>query len=117
MASVNRCVAIIKVKQPFIDWLKSLPDPEEITIEEVNLDNSAFLLPEYEENNKTLTILKHFHNVIFEEQLMGWWTNQDDWPKNRGFNTFVKWFDVEFHSIVFDLVDEPLLSDAEDSLY
>ncbi len=111
MSSINRCVAIVKVKQPFLEWLKSLPDPEDnITTEEINRDNTAFLLPEYDRTNETLNILEFFFDVIFEEQLLSWWTDEKDWPKNRDFNTFVKWFDVEFHSLVFDLVNEPLTS-------
>ena len=41
---------------------------------------------------------------------MGWWTEPNDWPQNnRNLTLFKKWFDYEFHSMVFDLVDGPLL--------
>ncbi len=108
MSEVNRCVVIARVKQPFIDWLKSLPDSTDVTIDKVNVDSAAYLLPEYEETGHSLNILEHYFDIIFEEQLESWWTNEKDWPKNRDFKTFLKWFDVKFHSLVFDLVDAPL---------
>ncbi|MGR3178308.1 MAG: hypothetical protein ACUZ8E_09670 [Candidatus Anammoxibacter sp.] len=55
----------------------------------------------------------NFYDLIFEEQLYSWWTNENDWPSNRDFNTFVEWFDCKFHSLVMDLVDEPLVNDDE----
>ncbi len=108
MSEVNRCVAIARVKQPFMDWLKSLPDPTYLTIEEVNIDNTAYLLPEYEETNQSLNILEYYYELIFDEQLWSWWTNEKDWPKNRDFATFLKWFDVKMNFMVIDLVDEPI---------
>jgi len=108
MSEVNRCVAIIMAKQPFIDWLKSLPEPTEITIDQANLDNTAFLLQECGETNQSLEIIEDYYELIFEEQLFNWWTNQKHWPKNRDFKTFLEWFDVRLHSMVFDLVNEPL---------
>jgi len=46
---LNRSIIIIKVKEPFLNWLRSLPEPEnEITLDEINFENTAYLLPEYE---------------------------------------------------------------------
>jgi len=110
MSEVNRCIAITMAKQPFIDWIKSLPDPTDITIDEINLDNTAYLLPEHEDTGESLDIIEHYYEIIFEEQLASWWADEKDWPENRDFNTFLKWFDVRLHSTVYDLVDAPLES-------
>jgi len=32
---LNRCVVTVKTKQPFLDWLKSLPDPADETLDGV----------------------------------------------------------------------------------
>jgi hypothetical protein len=39
---------------------------------------------------------------------MGWWQDEEAWPPKRNMETFKRWFDVEFHFNVLDLVDEPL---------
>lgn len=104
---INRSVAIIKTKRPLVDWLKTLPEPADLPLEDLNIDTTAFLLPDLGENNQE-DILAHYYDLIFEEQLMSWWTDKKDWPSPRDLEEFNKWFSVEFHSLVFDLVDEPL---------
>jgi hypothetical protein len=38
-------------------------------------------------------------------------TDESDWPKVRDLKLFREWFDIKFHSLVLDLVDEPLEDD------
>jgi len=99
---------IVKAKEPFIQWLKSLPDPMDISLAEVNDDTSVYLLPDYEDDDEQDEVLRRFYGPIFEEQLDGWWTDERDWPRDRTFALFTRWFEVEFHSLVIDLVDAPL---------
>ena len=105
---INRSLLTIKAKQPLLDWLKSLPDPGNETLEDVNRETSAFLLPDHDPSEEE-EVLAHYFDIIFAEQLMGWWTAKKDWPNHRDLTLFKEWFDYEFHSMVFDLVDEPLL--------
>ena len=105
---VNRSVLIVRAKQPFLDWLQSLPDPANITLDEVNHDNTAYLIQDYESDNEREKILAHCYDLILEDQLAGWWKDATDWPEIRDLETFKEWFDTEFHSLVIDLVDGPL---------
>ncbi len=89
-------------------WINSLPDPAGVSVEEVNRDDTCYLLPEYSHDNEEEALITDFYDLIFEEQLMGWWTEESDWPANRSLTLFKEWFDVEFHSVVLDLVDAPL---------
>ncbi len=109
---VNRSVLIVKAKEPFRQWLLSLPDPEDASLAEINEDNSVYLIPEYEDNTEKEKVLKMVYAEIFEEQLDGWWRDEKDWPKDRNLRLFKKWFDVEFHSVVIDLVDNELISEG-----
>ncbi len=56
-------------------------------------------------------ILADYYDIIFEDQLGDWWTDSTRWPKTRDFATFKEWFDIEFHSLILDLVDLPLESE------
>jgi len=109
MTMINRCILIVKAKQPFLLWLQSLPDPANLTLQQINRDNAAYLLPAYEDDNDRKKLLRRYSNVIFEEQLSGWWQDETDWPARRDMKTFTQWFDVEFHSVVLDVVAKPLL--------
>ena len=108
---VNRSVLIVRAKEPFREWLMSLPEPEDVSLRELNEDNSVYLIPEYEDDFEKDKVLKLIYKEIFEEQLEDWWRDEKDWPKNRNLSLFKKWFDVEFHSVVIDLVGDELVSE------
>lgn len=105
---LNRSVVIVRVKEPFMKWLQSLPEQADVTIDEVNSDNTAYLLPDLEYDDDVDELIERYHDLIFEEQLNGWGTDKSSWPTPRDVKMFKKWFDCEFHSIVLDLVDQPL---------
>jgi hypothetical protein len=113
VAMIKRSVVIIREKEPFLQWLKSLPDPANASKEIINQDIIAYLLPELSYGFEEEELPNQFHNMIFEEQLNGWWTGKNDRPKKRNVEIWKKWFDVElnFYSIVLDLVDTPLQDD------
>ncbi|MDD4904278.1 MAG: hypothetical protein PHX77_07260 [Candidatus Bipolaricaulis sp.] len=105
---LNRSVAIVTAKKPFHDWLTSLPEPAELTLAEVNEDGLAYLLPELEDDQSPDDLLALCFDILFEEELAAWTTEEAQWPKVRDLETFKSWFDVTFRSIVLDLVDEKL---------
>ena len=111
MDIVNRSLAIVTPKQPFLDWARQ-DDEEglaEGVFEELLNDPHAFLLPEYEDDAEQRRVLKHFWPVIFESMLNGWLRDPDGWPQNRNFRMFKAWFDVRMSSMVEDLyATEPL---------
>ena len=106
---LNRSLVTVKAKEPFREWLLSLPDPCDETIEEINEDSSAYLLSEFEDDKQRDRILKESFAMIFEDQLAAWWTRESDWPQNRNLQMFKKWFAVEFYSTIEDLVDDVLV--------
>ncbi len=103
--SVNRSSLVIRAKEPFREWILSLPEPPvNITLEEINDDNTIYLIPEYEEDKDREKLLRKKYSDIFCELLEDWCLDETYWPQSRTIATFKKWFDVEFHSIVIDLV-------------
>ena len=108
---LNRVAVIVKPKKPFFDWLQALPDPCDVTPEEADDDSTVYLFPEYEDDKERLKLLKKFYVLIFEQELSGWWIVESDWPNERSYTIFTEWFDVQFHSVVHDLVDAPLFDD------
>jgi hypothetical protein len=108
---VNRGLVIAVAKEPFRKWLQSLPDPCDVSLEKINEDLSAYLIPEFEDDGERDKALAKFFDRIFEDQLADWWTREEDWPQNRDLRTFREWFDLRFHSVVEDLVDDELLDE------
>ena len=105
---LNRCVVTIRAKKPLLAWLQSLPDFGDITMEEINLETTAYLLPVYEDDQEKADLIAQYFDLLFEEELAGWWLAKDDWPTDRNLEMFKSWFEADFHSVVVDLEDAPL---------
>ncbi|MDD5263341.1 MAG: hypothetical protein PHU43_00675 [Candidatus Bipolaricaulis sp.] len=105
---LNRSIAIVTAKKPYHDWLKSLPEPAELTLAELNEDGIAYLLPELADDQGPDDLVALCFDILFEEELAAWTTDEAQWPKVRDLATFQTWFDVTFRSIVLDIVDEKL---------
>ena len=110
MAEVNRCLIIVKPKQPFLDWLRSVePDDKDLQFEDINEDLTAYLVPEVETLDEQEEIIDWCAEFVFERELWSWYTDEDLWPVGRNAPMFREWFDIEFHSLVDDVVgDIPL---------
>ena len=67
---LNRSVLIVKAKQPFLNWLRSLSDPADITLEQLNQDNTAYLLPDYTYDTEQEEILRNYSKRIREKGII-----------------------------------------------
>ena len=106
MHSINRTAVIIKPKQPFVDWLNSIPgDNLDYALEGISTDNLTFLIPEHDRPEGSMNYIRKKYSQIFEWELWGWIRAEELWPKNRTWKIFQEWFEIEINSEVFDLVD------------
>lgn len=106
---INRSAVIVRPKQPYVDWATSLDDSE--IKPKRDGEQTIYLIPEYGDDKESSKILELVYDLIFEQELHGWHRREDAWPKNRSLSLFLDWFDVEFHSVIEDLYDFPLLDD------
>ena len=104
MFFINRSVAVIKPKQPFADWVNSLADAgdDQYTIQDFSTDCSVILLPVVDSDEQAEAFIKDMFRDLFELELSSWMTDDETWPEKRTYKMFLDWFDVEFHSMVFD---------------
>jgi hypothetical protein len=101
---VNRAAITVRPKQPYVDWANALDhdgprmSPERLRERSVYLieDLSEYLVDEE-------SVIKRYFKEIFAHELRAWHRIEDDWPKKRGFVTFMDWFEVEVHSMVLDI--------------
>lgn len=71
-------------------------------------DRTAYLLPDYDSDDEAQELLGQFAELIFEEELSGWYTDETMWPPKRDLATFRTWFHAEFLSVVADTWEHPL---------
>jgi hypothetical protein len=106
---------VLKPKQPLVDWLNALPDSDLIfKLAALQIDCTVLLIPEYDTEKDAHKFIKKIHKELFERELDAFCTDPDYWPSKRDYKTFLKWFDIELHSKVFDIVDEDIIKETWD---
>jgi hypothetical protein len=112
--TLNRSAIVVKPKQPFLDWLHAAdPTSAELTLFNLTQEPTIYLIPECDTDEDVDEALGDLCEKIFEEQLAGWYTDASVWPRDRGFDTFRRWFDYQHHSMLIDLCDEPLIRESD----
>ncbi len=107
MGQVNRSVVVIKAKGAFLEWTNSLPDPlVGHTLTPLHDDCHVYLFPEWDTHAQR-------EEFLFEQELWSWHRDERMFPRNRTLAMFREWFDVEFHSVVMDLVEGPILEEED----
>lgn len=98
---LNRAALIVRPKEPYIAWARDLDDSG--LVPSVEGEQTVYLIPGFEDDDAAEKILAQVYAEVFEDQLFGWHTDEDAWPKRRTLAMFKDWFQIEMHSVVEDL--------------
>jgi len=109
MRHINRGVAIILPRQPYVDWANGLPDAGfSVTLDDVRQDALAVLIPDFDTDEEARRHIDDLAEEIFEYKLWDWCTNENWWPADRSKWRFWEWFEVAVHSEVLDPYEDPI---------
>ena len=61
-----------------------------------------------------LSLKKDIFQDLFELELLSWIVDDEMWPENITYKTFLEWFGVEFHSLIFDYLKDDIEKDPYD---
>jgi hypothetical protein len=104
MEAINRSAVTVLPSQTFLEWLRSVDaGSADLTLEQLRLDPSIYLIPEYDTEAEAVEMLREVVSDIFEEQLTAWYDDRSAWPVRRDMAAFVNGFDFSFHSMILDL--------------
>lgn len=100
---VNRNAVILKIKEPFINWISKIaPEVEEDEIRTPDI----FLINETIEDIEPW-VRKKFEK-FFSHQLEIWTSDKRQWPSKRTYKMFKEWFNFEVSEMVYDFEKEPV---------
>ncbi|WP_024301166.1 hypothetical protein [Pseudogulbenkiania sp. MAI-1] len=110
MFEVNRSVAIIRPRPPFLEWLKQLPGElnDNVTLESLTRDCNALLIPCADDYDAAEEAVLDQYQQLFQAELADWCDDETLWPAPLTLELFQQWFQLEIHSVLSDIVDEPL---------
>ena len=111
--NIRRSALVLKPKQPFYDWVKSIRDiPEEMQTDKADIEPpgepDVYLLPDYETTEQMERWVSRNFDWLFCEQLNSWYSDEYVWIQNRTFKMFKEWFDYSLHTMVWDSQDGPI---------
>lgn len=108
---VNRSAVLVRPKQPFVDWLRSVEELDLPDITLGQLEATLYLMPDYEDPEDAERVLGRVCEDLFSRELAGSYTDETTWPRDRGLRVFRQWFDIEHFDVVEDVGRGPIVSD------
>jgi hypothetical protein len=117
--TISRHLIILMPRQPVLDWIKRVdPEPPNISLDELRQDQNAFLVPETLDGQEDAERwIQRRWAMFFESYLTEWYTEKSWWPQKRTFKMFKEWFEIQYHSMVWDMApDEPMDREEWESL-
>ncbi|WPR70664.1 hypothetical protein SLW70_12050 [Flavobacterium sp. NG2] len=108
MKVYNRSAITISYKAPFVDWNNQLTPDFQMDAGMLGESKTYLTKEDFEDANQ---LIKKYCKTIFELELEGIWTDENDWPQKRDFKTFCEWFHFEVSDWVVDLGNQPLIGD------
>jgi len=114
---------LLMPKQPVLDWIQCVdPEPLQLTLAQLCEDQDAFLIEQdsVRSSESAQRWVWRRWKTFFEQYLYDWFTDESYWPQNRSLKMFKEWFDIQFHSMVWDLSSQPILHedwDRDDNEY
>lgn len=118
MYIVDRSAAVLKPRQPFLDWLSHLPGNDiKLSLDEIRSDCTVVMIPEVTEPEDGIAHIDDIADKLFEMELASWVEDESLWPQKRSLKLFWEWFDVEIHLGVLDSVAEEIRNMPSDHGY
>jgi len=77
----------------------------EFDLGEARKNWSVYLIPDLDEYSHAEKFVKMHCGEIFEYELSSWDEDEENWPADRSYEAFKKWFDFEIHDMVVDLCE------------
>jgi len=109
--TINRHLIILMPKQAVLDWIMRVdPNPPNITLAQLRLEQNAFLVTDALDGQEDAEKwVQRRWQMFFEGFLDEWYTVESWWPQKRTYKMFKDWFEVQYHSMVWDMAaSEPI---------
>src|SRR5688572_8303252 len=97
--NVHRSAVVIKIKQPFLDWL--FYHDNETNIDDTAKEGEVYLLPDFETTGEMEKWIEKNFDSLFTDLLNGWYTDKTMWPQNRTFKMFREWVSYSLHTMIW----------------
>lgn len=104
MFEVDRVAVVIRPTAAMLEWLNQQPSSyDNVSLKNLQKDCAVILIPAFEGPRQSMEYIKQIYAGIFEAELISWGVPEKSWPKERSLDLFGQWFNIEFHSSIYDV--------------
>ena len=112
LRQINRAAILVRPKEPFINWLRSvahyedLPDGEfEDFVQFVSRRMGPYLISKEDTEQAGDRVVKRYFEQIFKNELTKVYWERHNWPDVTSYDVFREWFSVTTVDRVLDFSD------------
>src|SRR2546430_7657108 len=92
---LNRSVAFVRVLEPFAVWARLDPNFSDFTVESLNEEGTAYLLPDVLMAGDEEKLFRKYWRDIFDHEVYALSTHEREWPKPRNHAMFREWVSIQ----------------------
>ena len=112
MNILNRSALIVRPTESYVQWAAAIDDDSPESANSLRNHFSVYLVGEMLDSTEESPVVQRHFKEIFEAELEAWHQDPHAWPRGRSFRMFREWFDVTVQSMVYDLDDSAMESEA-----
>ncbi len=103
--TINRTALIVRPRQPYVDWANSMDDGgPKANFKKSREEPSICLVKDIDLLGDFAHLIDDYWEWIFQEQLGGWMRDSELWPSELTREMFLKWFDCELSTMIWDML-------------
>jgi hypothetical protein len=106
MKDVDRVALMVRAKEPYWAWARSLDAKAPAHERAVRDDHETVYLAEVIDDEALETVVEEHYEEIFTQELNSWYRREREWPSPRTLAMFRDWFEVRVVDLVIDLSDD-----------
>lgn len=109
MQELERVAVVLKPTEKMLAWINENTESSDmLTLNDIRSDCTVLLLPTFTNEIQAEAYILDIYQIIFTHELQTWYEDENLWPKELTIELFLQWFDIEIHSMVYDVVKDEL---------
>ena len=117
MKLLNRSAVILQPRQPYLDWINSLPSEmseleQPLAAGAFDEEGRVYLIDEFEPESEQDedSLLASYWRSLLENELSAWDQFADHWPEPMNQALLTEWFEIKRLPLAFDASAESLMT-------
>lgn len=115
MKLLNRSALMLIPRQPYVDWVNSLPADiseleQPLERQQLTAEGRVYLIDEYEAEQSLVPVIERYGLALLKNELGAWDEFAEHWPDPLANELISQWFELRLLPLAFDAESGPLMA-------